>query len=67
MKQLLIRDILPKEQELWTYDDVQRKLGGISRDFIDKRIHRGEIRVVKIGKKNRFIPSDIEAYIAKNV
>jgi predicted DNA-binding transcriptional regulator AlpA len=65
MKNVIDISSLPRNQELWKYEDVMRKLR-VCRSFIDKRIYRGEIRVVKMGKLNRFIPSDIEKFISKN-
>jgi predicted site-specific integrase-resolvase len=56
---------ISKDNPLWTYEDVSKALGGVSRRFIDKYIYSGDIRVIKVGGFNRFLKSDIEKFIIK--
>lgn len=51
-------------------DDAEttcRALGGISRRQLDYMVARGDLPVVKVGRRSMFRRSDVEAYVASRV
>lgn len=48
--------------QLWTAEDVARRLQ-ISEGTVKQWVKAGRLPVVKVGKLNRFRPSDIEAWL----
>lgn len=48
-------------------DTTCRTLGGISRRTLDYMVERGDLPVVKVGRRSMFRRSDVEAYIAARV
>ncbi|GHV06153.1 hypothetical protein FACS189416_6540 [Bacteroidia bacterium] len=59
-------DNLPKGVILLTIEDVANALQ-VSRSFVEKLMAKGGIRVVKVGRHNRFLPVDVENYIKENL
>jgi excisionase family DNA binding protein len=53
---------LPRGIELMTYKDVAAALQ-VSKSFVEKLAGKGKLRVVKIGRNSRVLPSDLQEYI----
>lgn len=48
-------------------DTTRRNLGGISRRQLDYLVARGELPVVKVGRRTMFRRADVEAYVDARV
>jgi len=51
---------------LLTEDAARAELGGISRPTLFRIRKRGEIAVVRVGRRVFFRPADVEAYIERH-
>ncbi|HXT16632.1 MAG TPA: helix-turn-helix domain-containing protein [Gemmatimonadaceae bacterium] len=60
-----IPPLVPQDR-LLTSDEVCRILS-IRRLHLYELLRRGELRSVRIGRRHRFIPSDVELFIANGI
>ncbi len=57
-------DVVSGERQAISVSELARKLG-VSRDTIRASIRRGELKVLRIGKRGlRILIEDLEAYLA---
>jgi excisionase family DNA binding protein len=60
-------DTKPQETApLLDYDEAQRYLGGLSRSKIKELAGKGELRVVRVGRRTLFRRDDLDAYIQRH-